>query len=87
MADKTYSIIKSGQGQTITDLKKHITLEITSISDADTITVDEITTVNAAKVVDLADATEYSVTLVDNVVTIDDAGCSSDHVIVLVVGV
>ena len=87
MADKNYSIIKSGQGQTITDLKKHITLEVTSISDADTITVDELTTVNAAKVVDLADATEYSVTLATNVITIDDVGCLSDHVIVLVVGV
>jgi len=86
MADKTYSIIKSGQGQTITNLKKHITLEVTSISDTDTITVDELTSVDAAKVLDLADATEYSVTLADNVVTIDDVGCSSDHVIVLVVG-
>ena len=87
MADKTYNIIKTGQGQNITHLKKHITLEIDSISDADTITVDELTTVNVAKVIDLEDGTEFAVTLGTNIITVDDAGCSSDHVIVLAIGV
>jgi hypothetical protein len=87
MADQTYNIIKAGQGQTITNLKKHVTLEVTSISDTDTITVDELDTVNVAVVIDLSDGTEYTVTLSTNVITIDDQACSSDHVIVLVVGV
>ena len=87
MADKTYNIIKQGQGQNISYLKKHITLEVESVSDEDTITVDELDTVNVAKVIDLADGVEYSNTLSDNVITIDDASCSSDHVIVLAVGV
>jgi len=87
MADKTYNVIKSGQGQTITNLKKHVTLEITSLTDADTITVDELTTVNVARVVDLADGAEYDVTLATNVITVDDVDCSADHVIVLAVGV
>lgn len=86
MADKTYNIIKQGQGQNISYLKKHVTLEVTSISDADTITVDELTSVDVAKVIDLEDGTEYTVTLATNVITIDDASCSSDHVIVLAVG-
>jgi len=87
MADQTYTVKDQGQGQDITLLKKHKTLEVSSISDADTITVDGLTTVNEAKVIDLADATEYAVTLATNVITIDDGACSSDHVIVLVVGV
>ena len=87
MADKTYTVKDQGQGQDISYLKKHVTLEVESISDTDTITVDNLTTVNVAVVIDLADGTEYSVTLATNVITIDDASCSSDHVIVLVVGV
>ena len=87
MADKTYNIIKSGQGQDITMLKKHVTLEVTSISDTDTITIDELTTVNIAKVIDLADGAEFTVSLGTNIITIDDVDCSADHVIVLAVGV
>lgn len=87
MSDKTYTVKDQGQGQDISLLKKHSTLEITSISDTDTITVANMTTVNSAKVVDLADGTEYTTTLLTNVITIDDVGCSNDHVIVLVVGV
>ena len=86
MADKTYSVKSQGQGQTVTNLKKFLTLEVTSISDADTVTVDALTTVNVAKVIDLSDGTEYTVTLATNVITIDDATCSADHVIILVVG-
>ena len=78
---------RQGQGQDITYLKKNSTLEVDSISDTDTITVEGYTTVNVAKVLDLADGTEYAVTLLNNVITIDDVACSSDHVIVLVVGV
>ena len=87
MVDQTYDVKNQGQGQDISLLKKFITLEVVSISDADTITVDSLTTVNEAKVIDLADATEFTVTLATNVITIDDIGCSSDHVIVLAVGV
>ena len=87
MADKTYTVKDQGRGQDISYLKKHVTLEIASIDDADTITVDELTTVNVARVVDLADGVEYAVTLATNVITMDDVACSSDHVIVLVVGV
>jgi hypothetical protein len=87
MADKTYSVKSQGQGQTVTNLKKYLTLEVTSISDADTVTVAALTTVNVAKVVDLSDGAEYDVTLDDNVITIADGDCSSDHVIILVVGV
>ena len=87
MADKQYSVVKAGKGQDITYLKKHITLEVASISDGDTITVSELTTVNTVSVIDLEDGVSYSTTLATNVITIDDALCSSDHVIVLVVGV
>ena len=86
MADQSYSIVKSGRGQDITYLKKHVTLEVASISNADTITVSELTAVDAASVIDLADGTAYTVTLATNVITIDDVGCSSDQVIVLAVG-
>ena len=87
MSDKTYSVKSQGQGQTITNLKKYLTLEVNSISDADTVTIDALATVNVAKVVDMSDGAEYDVTLDDNVITIADADCSADHVIILVVGV
>ena len=87
MADKTYTVKDQGRGQDISYLKKHTTLEVESISDTDTITVDSLATVNVTKVIDLADGTEYSTTLATNVITIDDVACVSKHVIVLVVGV
>jgi len=87
MVDKTYTIKDQGQGQDISYLKKHATLEVSSISDTDIITVDELTTVNVVTVIDLVDGTIYGTTLLTNVITIDDVACSSDHVIVLVVGV
>ena len=87
MSDKTYSVKSQGQGQTITNLKKYLTLEVNSISNADTVTIDALTTVNVAKVVDMSDGSEYDVTLLGKVITIADADCSSDHVIILVVGV
>lgn len=87
MSDKTYTVKDQGQGQTVTNLKKHLTLEVTSISNADTVTVAALTTVNKAKVLDLSDAAEYDVTLDDNIITIADGDCASDHVIILVVGV
>jgi len=87
MSDKTYSVKSQGQAQTVTNLKKYLTLEVTSISKDDTITVDALTTVNAAKVIDLANATEYTATVLTNVITITDVLCVSKHVIVLVVGV
>jgi len=87
MADKTYVVKDQGQGQDISYLKKHKTLEVDSISDTDTITVSDFTTVNVAKVIDLLDGVEYDVSLATNVITINDVDCSNDHVIVLVVGV
>jgi hypothetical protein len=86
MADKTYNVKEQGQGQTITNLKKHLTLEVVSISKDDTITVANLTTVNIATVIDLASGVEYTNTVLTNVITITDVGCASDHVIVLAVG-
>jgi hypothetical protein len=87
MSDKTYSVKSQGQGQTVTNLKKYLTLEVTSISKDDTITVDALTTVNKAQVIDLSDGTEYTNTVLTNVITITDVLCVTKHVIVLVVGV
>jgi hypothetical protein len=87
MSDKTYIVKDQGQGQTVTNLKKHLTLEVTSISKDDTITVAALTTANKAVVIDLADATEYTATVLTNVITITDVLCVTKHVIVLVVGV
>jgi len=87
MSDKTYVVKDQGQGQTVTNLKKHLTLEVTSISKDDTITVANLTTVNVVKVIDLADAAVYTATVLTNVITITDVLCVTKHVIVLVVGV
>lgn len=87
MSDKTYIVKDQGQGQTVTNLKKHLTLEVTSITKDDTITVAALTTVNKAVVIDLANAAEYTATVLTNVITITDVLCVTKHVIVLAVGV
>lgn len=86
MADRAYSSIGQGKGQDVTQLKRHATLEVAIIDDGDTITVDNYTTIDSATVIDLADATSYTVNLSTNVITINDVSVSADHVIVLVVG-
>ena len=87
MSDKTYIVKDQGQGQTVTNLKKHLTLEVTSISKDDTITEAALTTANVVKVIDLSDAAVYTATVLTNVITITDVLCVTKHVIVLVVGV
>lgn len=87
MAVKTYVVKDQGQGQTITNLKRHATLEVTSISTDDTIHVAGFTTINVVKVIDLSDAAVYTATVLTDIVTITDALCITKHVIVLVVGV
>lgn len=86
MADVNFSSIGQGRGQDVTSLKRHSTIEVNSINNADTITLDNYTTIDAASVLDLADGTAYAVTLNTNVVTIDDVAAVAKHVIVLIVG-
>lgn len=87
MSVKTYIVKDQGQGQTVTNLKRHATLEVTSISKDDTIPVAGFTTINAVSVIDLTDAAEYTATVLTSVVTITDVLCVTKHVIILVVGV
>ena len=87
MADVTYEVKKQGQGQDISYLKKWVVLEVSEIDDADTITVSELTTVNKAQIVNLSDASEVGKTVVDNVITIDEAALADAHIIVLAIGV
>ncbi len=86
MADRSFSSIGQGTGQDVSVLKRHITIEVATIDDGDTITVDNYTTIDAAAVLDLADGTLYTVDLATNVITINDAAVSAKHIIVLVVG-
>lgn len=86
---QVYTLKKIEQPQTITNLKKFATLEVTSMSDEDWVIVSQLTTVNVAKCIDLSDGSEYAVTIsANNKITIDSAeGASSDHVLILAVGV
>ena len=88
-AEKTYGINAQGQGQDITNLKKFVILEVSSMSDEDWVIVTQLTTVNVAKCFDLSDGSEFAVTISDNnKITIDAAeGASNDHVLILAIGV
>lgn len=89
MAEKTYIIQKRGAAQLITNQKKYYVLDVPLMSDEDFVIVSQLTTVNTAKCIDLADAAEFAVTVSENnKVTINAAeGASDDHVLILVVGV
>ena len=89
MAEKTYNVQKRGAARLITSQKKYYLLDVAAMSDEDFVIVSQLTTVNKAVVIDLADATEYANTVSeDNKVTIDvAAGATDDHILILVVGV
>lgn len=86
MADRTYIVRKTAIAKEETVLKKHTTLEVVSIDEADTVTVQGYTTIDNVKVVNLADGADVDASAVGNVVTIDEVGASGVHVIALVVG-
>jgi hypothetical protein len=86
---KTYDVKESGQGQTITSLKKFVLLNVASMSDEDWVVVSQLTTVNVVKCIDLSDGSVYTATISDNnKITIDAAeGASDDNILILAVGV
>lgn len=86
MAERTPVLSKAVQGKDVTLLKKYVTVEIEVIDDGDTVTVSNLTTIESATVIDLADATAVAADIATNVVTINDVGVSQDHVVMLVVG-
>lgn len=87
MAEITGEVRAQSQAKDITLLKKHATIEVLSIDDADTVTVDSMATINNAKVINLSDGTDVAVDIATNVVTINDVAISGSHIIILVVGV
>ena len=86
MAEKIGEVRAQSQARDVTLLKKHATIEVLDLDDTDTVTVDSMTTIDSAKVINLSNAGDINVTLATNVITIDDEGVSNDHVIILVVG-
>lgn len=87
MAERTGEVRAQSQAKDVTLLKKHKTIEVLVIDDADTITVDGMTTIESATAIDLSDATAVAVDIATNVITINDVGVSADHLIILVVGI
>jgi len=88
MAQKYYNVKEHGRARTITNLKKYLALEVESISHTeDYIQVTQLTTVNQATAIDLADGTLYACTVSENNKVTIDAVASEDHIIFLVVGI
>lgn len=86
MAERIPEVRAQSQARDVTLLKKHTTLEVIQVDDADTITVDSLTNIDNAKVINLADASDVTVDIATNVITINDVGVSADHLICLVIG-
>lgn len=86
MAEVQGEVRAQSQARDVSLLKKHATIEILSINDGDTHTVNSLTTIDSAKVIDLSDSTDVTVDIATNVITINDSGVSTDHLIILVVG-
>jgi len=86
MAERVGEVKSQSQARDVTLLKKYSILEVLQVDDADTITVDALTTIDSVKVIDLADATDVTVDIATNVITINDVGVSADHLLVTAVG-
>ena len=86
MAERTGEVRAQSQAKNITLLKKHATIEVLAIDDADTIVVNAVATIDNAKVINLADGSDVTVTVATNVITIDDVAITGAHVICMVVG-
>lgn len=86
MADRTYVVQDQGQAKSITLLKKHATLVVESIDDADTVTAAMLTTIDNAKMINLSDGSDITVNVATNVVTVNDVAVSGAKVLVVVVG-
>lgn len=86
MAERIPEVRAQSQARDVNLLKKHTTLEVLNVDDADTITVDIMSNIDIALAVDLNDGTAVTVDIATNVITINDVGVSADHLIILVVG-
>ena len=87
MADRTFSVHKQSQAKSTTLLKKHGTFEVEVIDDADTVTVTTMTTIDNAKVINLADGSDVTINVATNVITINDVAATGIRVLVVAVGV
>ena len=87
MAERIGEIRAQSRAKDITMLKKHATVEVLVVDDTDTIPVPFLTTIENAKVINLLDASDVTVTLLGNVITVDDVAISAAHLLVTVVGV
>lgn len=86
MADRSFSLTAHGQGRDVTLLKRYATLEVQSIDESDTVTPPSYTTIDNAKAVNLVDGADVSVSVVGNVITVDEVGLSGAHIIITIVG-
>ena len=86
MAERIPEIRAQSQAANKTLLKKHTTLEVLNVDDADTIPVNIMTNIDTASAVDLATGSAVTVDIAGNELTVNDAGVSNDHLIILVVG-
>lgn len=87
MAERIGEVRAQSRAKDVTLLKKHATVEVLVIDDADTVTIDSITTIDNAKVINLSDGSDVTVDVATNVITINDVAISGAHVIILVVGI
>lgn len=86
MAERVGEVRAQSQAKDVTLLKKHSTIEVLVIDDADTVVVNSMANVENAKVINLADSVDVTVLIAGNVITIDDVSISGSHLVMLVTG-
>lgn len=86
MAERVGEIRAQSQAKNTTLLKKHTTIEVAVIDDGDTVPVNILTNIDNVKVVNLSDASDITVDIAGNVITINDGAVSGAHVLIQVVG-
>jgi hypothetical protein len=86
MAERKPEIRAQSQAREIVLKKKHTTLEVLTIDDADTVTVDIMTTIDNAKAINLEDGSDVTVDVLGNVLTVNDVAVSGSHLLITVVG-
>ena len=86
MAEKIGEVRAQSQARNITLLKRHATIEVLDVDDADTITVDSLTTIDAVTIYNAATASTVAADIAGNVITINDVTAVNSHVILLAIG-
>jgi len=85
MAEVSYIQTSKGRGESVTLLLKYVLIKAT-VSEGDTITVDELSNITSVTALALDDGAAIAMTALNNIITVTETPAVSEQVMILVVG-